>query len=131
MEVDHPSVLNTLESLAEACMDARRYPHALRYYEELLKRYEGTESSETTASILKQASLLQTIASIHLHQGDSQTQMRKLQMAIHLLRSDTTTTSIEPKHIEERAALDKKITAEIQSVDSDLGRNNNYINNGW
>jgi hypothetical protein len=112
-------------------MDARRYPHASRYYEELLKRYEGTESSESTASILKQAALLQTIASIHLYQGDSQTQLRKLQMAIHLLRSDTTTTSIEPKYIEERAALDKKITAEIQSVDSDLGRNNNYPNNGW
>jgi len=129
MEPDHPSVLNTLESLAEACMDARRYPHASRYYEELLKRYEGSDSSESTASILKQASLLQKIGSIHMHQNDPQMQLMKLQMAIQLLRSDSTTVLTEQKLEEERAALDKKIMTELRLVESDIGRSNN--GQGW
>ena len=129
MEPDHPSVLNTLESLAEACMDARRYPHAARYYEDLLKRYEGSDSSESTASILKQAVLLQKIGSIHMHQNDPQMQMMKLQMAIQLLRSETTTVLTEQNLEHERSALEKKIMNELRMVESDLERSNN--GQGW
>jgi tetratricopeptide (TPR) repeat protein len=142
MDPEHPSVLNTLESLAEACMDARRYPHALRYYEELLKRCQGSEPAGSTESILKQASILRTIGTIHMHQDDPQAQMKKLQMAIRLLRSDTTTAAMsnnnntnggteQQKLIEERVALDKNIMGELELVQSELRRNSNSSDREW
>jgi len=113
MYPEHPTVLSTLESLAETCVDARRFSHALKYYTQLFDRCQSLD----LVNCLKQASTLQTIASIHGHLDDPKAQMNKLEMALKFIRSDDDTSDSTR---EERAALEKEIQRELQLIKGDL-----------
>lgn len=111
MDPEHPSVLGTLESLGDACLDARRFSHALKYFNELFDRSQTSQ----TLSKLKQAMILHKIAVIYEHQDDPKAQIAKLEMALNFLRSDTSDGMME-----ERKALDKKVRQELLSVREEL-----------
>jgi hypothetical protein len=112
MDPDHETVLGTLESLGEACLDARRFSHALKYYKELFERSQSSESM----SKFKQASILHKIAIIHEHQENPKAQRETLEMALRFLRSDTSGVTTE-----ERKSLDSKIQGELRMVQEELG----------
>ncbi|KAL3906456.1 MAG: hypothetical protein SGILL_009264 [Bacillariaceae sp.] len=114
MAKDHPAVLNTMESLGEACLDARRFSHALRYYNELFERSQ----SATNASRLKQAKILHKIAIIHEHQDDPKAQLEKLETALRFLHSASEGTE------EEVEALDNQLRSELHLLQEELERQN-------
>ena len=73
MPPEHPTVLITLESLAETCLDAERYTHALKYYRELFDRSQNVEPLDC----IKQALTLQTIAGIYGNLEDPKSQKKE------------------------------------------------------
>ena len=111
MDVDHPTVLGTLESLGDACFDARRFSHALKYFNQLFDRSLTGQS----LSKLKQAMILHKIAVIYEHQDDPKAQVAKLEMALSFVRSDNSDGTLE-----EKKSLDKKIQEELRSVRDEL-----------
>jgi hypothetical protein len=118
MDPDHPTVLSTLESLGEACLDARRFSHALKYYNELFDRSQSSGSM----SKLKQASILHKIATIYEHQDDPKAQKEKLEFAMRFIRSED--TALEEEYVEEeRKTLETKIQEELQRVQEELTKN--------
>jgi hypothetical protein len=114
LDLDHPAVLGTLESLGEACLDARRFSHALKYFTQLFDRSEASKG----LSKLKQAIILQKIAVIYEHLDDPKAQISKLEMALTFLRSDTSDGMIE-----EKKALDRRLQEELRSVRDELEKN--------
>lgn len=116
LDLDHPAVLGTLESLGEACLDARRFSHALKYFTQLFDRSEASDA----LSKLKQAMILHKIAVIYEHQDDPKAQMTKLEMALTFLRSDTSDGMIE-----EKKAMDRRLQEELRSVREELEKNDN------
>ena len=114
MAKDHPAVLNTMESLGEACLDARRFSHAFRYYNELFERSQSAHSM----SRLKQAKILHKIAIIHEHQDDPKAQLEKLEMALRFLSSASEADE------EEAAVLDKQLRSELRLLQAELERQN-------
>jgi hypothetical protein len=111
MAEDHPTVLATLESLGEACLDARRFSHALKYYSELFDRSQSNQSM----SRMKQAKILHKIAIIHEHQDDPLAQREKLELALRFLRSE----SRNDLRVEQEA-LDKKLEKELLRVKEEI-----------
>jgi len=114
MDSDHPTVMSTLESLGEACLDARRYSHALKYYNDLFDR---SQASPQSMSKLKQATILHKVAIIHEHLDDPKKQKETLELAMRFLRSDTLQDTLE-----ERKALESKIKEELQLVEEELAK---------
>lgn len=111
MGEEHPTVLATLENLGEACLDARRYSHALKYYSELFDRSQSSES----LTRMKQAKILHKVAIIHEHQDDPAAQREKLELALRFLRSE----SIEGSE-EEQERLGRKLQEELLSVKEEM-----------
>ena len=105
MYPEHPTVLSTLESLAETCVDARRFSHAMKYYTQLFDRSQSLEP----VNYLKQAETLQKIASIYGKLEDLKMQTKKLEMALRFVRSE-----ISENLIEEREILEEKIQGELR-----------------
>jgi tetratricopeptide (TPR) repeat protein len=118
MDEDHPAVLGTLESLGEACLDARRFSHALKYFNQLFDRSQTSKSP----SKLKLAMILHKIAVIYEHQDDPKAQIAKLEMALSFLRSDTSDGMLE-----KRMEWDRKIQEELRSVREELQK----IDGNW
>eukprot|EP00531_Pseudo-nitzschia_arenysensis_P016963 CAMPEP_0116128876 /NCGR_PEP_ID=MMETSP0329-20121206/7621_1 /TAXON_ID=697910 /ORGANISM="Pseudo-nitzschia arenysensis, Strain B593" /LENGTH=1317 /DNA_ID=CAMNT_0003623099 /DNA_START=132 /DNA_END=4087 /DNA_ORIENTATION=- len=110
MPPEHPTVLITLESLAETCLDARRFTHALKYYRELFDRSQTMEPLDC----MKQATTLQTMASIHGKLNDPSAQKKKLEMAIKFVRSSSIEDPIE------RRALEDRLLGEIEVVQGNI-----------
>lgn len=117
MYPEHPTVLTTLASLAETCLDARRFSHALKYYRQLFDRSQSMESVDC----LKQAATLQTIATIYSHLDDPKAQKKKLEMALRFVRSDNSSKAGDSSKIQkERRALEKRIQGELELIQGDL-----------
>lgn len=111
MGEDHPTVLATLENLGEACLDARRFSHALKYYSELFDRSQSSES----VSRMKQAKILHKVAIIHEHQDDPAAQREKLELALRFLQSESTEGNEE-----EQERLDSKLQEELLLVKEEM-----------
>lgn len=109
MYPEHPTVLSTLESLAETCLDAQRFSHALKYYTQLFDRSQSMKSVNS----LKQATTLQTIATIYCHLGDNSEQKKKLEMALRIIRSDNDTSDTATV---DRVAIEKKIQMDLELI---------------
>lgn len=116
MSKDHPTVLDTMESLGEACLDARRFSHALKYYNELFERSQSNESM----SRMKQAKILHKLAVIHEHQDDPKAQREKLELALRFLRSESF-----DENDGEVDVLDKKLQEELRLVQEELEKQDN------
>lgn len=110
MPPEHPTVLITLESLAETCLDAQRFTHALKYYRELFDRSQMVEPLDC----MKQAATLQTMASIHGKLNDPSAQKKKLEMAIKFVRSSNIENPIE------RRTLEDRLQGEIEVVQGNI-----------
>ena len=106
--------MNTMESLGEACLDARRFSHAFKYYSELFERLQSAQN----VGSLKQAKILHKIGIIHEHQDDPKAQLEKLEMALRFLRS----ASVEDE--EEAEVLDKQLRSELRLLEKELERQN-------
>lgn len=106
MPQEHPTVLITLESLAEACLDAQRFTHALKYYRELFDRSQSLEPLDC----MKQATTLQTMASIHAQLDDPKSQKKKLEMALQFIRS----MNLEPRRESEVRAFEDRLLGELE-----------------
>jgi len=114
MNREHPTILITLESLAETCLDAKRFTHALKYYTELFERSQSME----LVDCLKQAQTLYTLSTIYGYLDDPKVQKKKLEMALRFLRSDD--VSSRGDKIEERRTLEKKILGELEMIKGNL-----------
>lgn len=92
-------------------MDARRFSHALKYYNELFDRSQSNESMGR----MNQAKILHKIAIIHEHQDDPKSQRGKLQEALRFLRLDP---SIENDN--EAQVFGRLLQDELRSVQEEL-----------
>uniref|UniRef100_A0A7S4AB04 Kinesin light chain n=1 Tax=Pseudo-nitzschia australis TaxID=44445 RepID=A0A7S4AB04_9STRA len=110
MYPEHPTVLITLESLAEICLDAQRFTHALKYFNQLFERSQSMQSVDC----LKQATTLHTISTIYGHLDSPKEQKKKLEMALKFIRYDNAKT-LDDK-IDERLAFAKKIQGELEML---------------
>ena len=118
MPPEHPTVLITLESLAETCLDAQRYTHALKYYRELFDRSQTVEPLDC----MKQATTLQTMASIYGKLEDPKLQVKKLEMAIKFVRSSNIENPID------RRAMEDRLLGEIEVVQGNILSNQDRQN---
>lgn len=110
MPLDHPTVLITLESLAETCLDAEGFAHALKYYQELFDRSQTQEPLDC----IKQATTLQTIATIHANLEDPRSQKQKLELALKYVLSSDIENPVE------RRALEDRLLGEIEVAQGNL-----------
>ena len=117
MPPEHPTVLITLESLAETCLDAKRFTHALKYYRELFDRSQSLEPLDC----MKQATTLHLMASIYEQLNDPTLQKQKLQTALKFVRAagdgnlanDSTAQA-------ERRALEQRLLGDLEVVEGNL-----------
>jgi hypothetical protein len=128
MPPEHPTVLITLESLAETCLDARRFTHALKYYRELFDRSQSLEPLDC----LKQAATLQTMAIIYGQLDDPKAQKQKLEMALKFIRSMSVDTSFGDERAEmARRDFENRLLGDLEVVQRNLlpktDRQNNWV----
>ena len=128
MPPEHPTVLITLESLAETCLDARRFTHALKYYRELFDRSQSLEPLDC----LKQAATLQTMAIIYGQLDDPKAQKQKLEMALKFIRSMSVDTSFGDERADmARRDFENRLLGDLEVVQRNLlsktDRQNNWV----
>ncbi|KAG7367367.1 expressed tetratricopeptide repeat protein [Nitzschia inconspicua] len=108
---DHPTVMATLESLGEACLDARRFSHALKYYGSLFDRSQSNQRM----SRMKQAKILHKISVIYEHMDNPTSQREKLELALRFLGSES-----QDDTKGEREALETKLQKELLLVKEEI-----------
>jgi hypothetical protein len=128
MPPEHPTVLITLESLAETCLDARRFAHALKYYRELFDRSQSLEPLDC----MKQAATLQTMAIIYGQLNDPKSQIQKLEMALKFIRSMTVDKSFGDQRVEMvRRDFENRLLGDLEVVQGNIlsktDRHNNWV----
>ena len=79
----HPTVLETLDRLAEACAAANLGTAALKHNSELLERLYG----EANFDKLQESSILYRMSKIHKQNQDVESQIGKLHLALKVLRT--------------------------------------------
>ena len=89
MGPNHPTVLATFGTLADACVCANHGTVALKYYEEILERLNERDEDD---SRLQEAVILHKMSKIHKQHGDLQSELTKLQRASRVLRLDSRTS---------------------------------------
>ena len=118
----------TLETLAEACLDARRFPHALKCYRQLFDRSQSLEPLDC----MKQAATLETMATIHGRLNDPKSKKNKLEMALKFIRSMEGESAYHGAKAErERRAFEKRLVGELESLKGNILseeiRQNNWV----
>jgi hypothetical protein len=103
-----------MESLGAACLDARRFSHALKYYNELFDRSQSTHSM----SRMKQAQILHKIAIIHEHQDDPRAQRDNLELALRFLHSAS------EENDDKAVVFGKQLRNELHLVQVELEKQN-------
>ena len=122
----HPTVLMTLETLAETCLDARRFAHALKCYRQLFDRSQSLEPLDC----MKQAATLETMATIHGHLKDPRSKKSKLEMALKFIRSMEGESAYHGAKAErERMAFEKRLQEELDVVQGNLL--SKEVRNNW
>jgi len=128
MPPGHPTVLMTLETLAEACLDARRFVHALKCYRQLFERCQSSEPLDC----MKQAATLETMAVIHGHMNDPKSKRNKLEMALKFVRSMEGESAYHGAKAErERMVFEKRLEGDLYVVQGNILsreiRSNNWV----
>jgi hypothetical protein len=117
MPPEHPTVLVTLESLAETCLDAQRFNHALKYYRELFDRSQKLEPLDC----MKQATTLQIMATIYGQLDDQKSQKKKLEMALKFIRSMNVDSSFPDGNANrEQRAMEQRLLGELEVVQGNI-----------
>jgi hypothetical protein len=83
----HPSVLSTLDCLADACANSSQSVAALRNYNEIMARMRESRNSGGKRRRRAEALLLYKISQVHRVQNDREAQIDKLTQALKTVRS--------------------------------------------
>jgi hypothetical protein len=113
-----------MDSFADAFAKSGQGTVALRYYEEILERYQTTlNGEEVTKRTGTEATLLFKMSRVHRLQNDREAELSKLEMALQAIRSidERSMTGEERGEIDRLAVL---ISADIRRVDAELETNN-------
>ena len=105
----HPTVMSTLESLAETFWDAEEEALSLKYFNEILERLHDQDEE----SKFQEATILHKMSKVHLGDRDLESELTKLQIALTVLRMETSMSS-------EAKLLANKIHADMEMVRQEL-----------
>jgi flavorubredoxin len=101
----HPTVMSTLDSLADTCAAANHGPLGLKYYNEILERFHDQEEE----SKLEEAVIFYKMSKIHKQANDLESQLTKLHFASKVLLMEDSMTN-------ERKQLEHQIQVDIRSA---------------
>ena len=107
----HPTVLATMDSLAEAYLATADIMSSIKYYKEVLERMDPTSGSS-----LQEATALYKISKVNFQNNDLDSQLSRLQMAQRVLQSDPSTLNSKA-----RVDLERRITKDIEDSSEMLG----------
>ena len=134
----HPTVLSTLDSLAEACTTSNHNSDAIYYYSEILDRLKrsnagagGTMAMNSTNSASPnrsnqqrhkraEAVLLYKMSKVHLQQEDRTKQVEKLNQALIAIRS-VHPDSETPQEADQRKTLESRIQNDLRGAVAGVG----------
>ena len=109
----HPTVLSTLDSLAEALVNSGQSLHALRTHETILERIRSMEQPGSPRLIKAEAVLQYKMSKACKQLNDKESQIRHLQQALQATRSQEVQTDAAQI---QAAALEKKILQDLRDV---------------
>ena len=121
----HPTVLSTLDSLAEACAASNHGSHAIKFYNEILERFHRnttTPSSKFGSSKRRkraEAVLLYKMSRVYGQQKVRQSQFEMLKLALVAIRSVAHADESRPER-EQREVLEKRIQSDVRMVQEEL-----------
>jgi tetratricopeptide (TPR) repeat protein len=120
----HPTVLSTLDSLAEACAASNHGSHAIKFYNEILERFHRNTSKSSTFGSSKrrkraEAVLLYKMSRIYGQQKVRQSQLEMLKLALVAIRSVSYDDESSPER-EQRELLEKRIQTDVRMVQEEL-----------
>jgi hypothetical protein len=97
----HPTVMSTLDSLADTCAAGNHGTLGLKYYNEILERFYDQEDE----SKLQEAVIFYKMSKIHKQANDLEPQLNKLLFASKVLRMEDSLTQ-EGKQLEHQIEVD-------------------------
>jgi tetratricopeptide (TPR) repeat protein len=113
--LNHPTVLSTLDSLADACGAANHGNHALKYYNELLERLHDQDDEDgSNERVLQEAIILYKMSRAHLASKDLDSQLSKLQLASKLLRTTDNESSNNSNDAKQRQQLEHQVQVDMR-----------------
>jgi tetratricopeptide (TPR) repeat protein len=84
----HPTVLSTLDNLADSCVNSGHAVDALKYYNMLLDRFRVGGRGDNEKLLRAEAVLLYKMSRVHRQRNDREAQLDSLKLALRALRSE-------------------------------------------
>jgi hypothetical protein len=104
----------TMDSLADSLSQSGGCAQALRYYDEILNRFDYLYEVGTQA----EAVILYKMSRAHRAQNDTESELSKLQSALRIIRASNSTGVSEKKKLQ----LERHILADIRRAREELER---------
>ena len=83
----HPTVLSTLDNLADSCANSGHAVDALKYYNMVLERFRVGGKVSSKKILRAEAVLLYKMSRVHRQRNDLETQLDKLKLALRSIRA--------------------------------------------
>lgn len=106
----HGTVLETLDSIAEACLVGANTSLALKFYKEALGRLDSRNST------VEEAAILYKISRVNLQNNELESQMYRLQMASKVLQSDAS-NKVSEDRIELQRLIEKDLKTSTEMME--------------
>ena len=102
----HPTVLSTLDNLADSCGSNGQAADALRHYNTILTRFRVGGRSGSQKLLRAEAVLLYKMSRIHRHRNDLESQLDSLKLALRAVRALSDPTIAAADTLERRIQYD-------------------------
>lgn len=104
----HPTVLSTLDNLADSCANSGNAADALRHYRTILDRFQARGNNRSKKALRAEAVLLYKTSRVHRQRNDRQAQLEMLKLALRSIRAynDDSSSSGHTDTLERRIQYD-------------------------
>jgi tetratricopeptide (TPR) repeat protein len=117
----HPTVLSTLDNLADSCAHSGNANESLTYYGQILERFRSGGRIKSKKMIRAEAVLLYKMSRVHRQKHDREAQLETLTLALDAIYAYNSNPT--PEGSGKTDSLERRIHYEMNTCREQLGKN--------